>query len=109
MYRYITQWHSLQLYAEVQYIQSQCKVTCLIKRDVPAVLFKTLGLISAVEEFTLKELHCNNREDEHEEDVNNEDVENILQRVDNTVEHGLKKHRHGLTDVSDTTVSLFRH
>lgn len=58
--------------------------------NVPAVFLQTLGLISAVEEFALKELHCDNSEDEHEEYVDNEDVENILQRVYNTVEHRLE-------------------
>lgn len=57
--------------------------------DVPAVFFQTLGLISAVEEFALEELHCDNSEDKHEEDVDDEDVENILQRVYDTVKHRL--------------------
>lgn len=58
--------------------------------DVPAVFLQTLGLVGAVEEFALKELHSDNSEDEHEEDVDDEDVKNVLQRVYNTVEHRLE-------------------
>lgn len=58
--------------------------------DVPAVFFQTLGLVSAVEEFALKELHSDDSEYEHEEDVDDEDVKNVLQRVHDTVEHRLE-------------------
>lgn len=37
------------------------------------------GAVSAVEELPLKELHCNDSKDEHEELVHNEDVEDVLQ------------------------------
>ena len=59
--------------------------------DVPAVFLQTLGLVGAVEEFALKELHGDDSEDEHEEDVDDEDVENVLQRVYHTVKDGLEK------------------
>lgn len=65
--------------------------------DEPAIFLQTLGLVGAVEEFALKELHGDNGKDEHEEDVDNEDVENVLQGVYNTVKHSLKKktlHKH---------------
>lgn len=58
---------------------------------LPAVLLQNFGLIGAVEEFTLKELHSNHSKDEHEENVDNEDVEDVLQRVHNTVKHGLEQ------------------
>lgn len=57
---------------------------------VPAVFLQTFGLVGAVEEFALKELHSDNSEDEHEEHVDDEDVQNVLQRVYNTVEHRLE-------------------
>lgn len=56
---------------------------------LPAVFLQTFGFIGAVEEFALEELHSDNSEDEHEEDVDDEDVQNVLQRVYNTVEHRL--------------------
>lgn len=46
---------------------------------VPAVLFKLLGFISAVEEPALKELDSNHSEDEHEEHVYNENIEDIFE------------------------------
>lgn len=58
---------------------------------LPAVLLQNFGLIGAVEEFALKELHSNHSKDEHEENVDNEDVEDVLQRVHNTVKHGLEE------------------
>lgn len=61
--------------------------------DLLAVLLQALGLICAVEEFSLEELNCDDSKDEHEEDVNNEDVQHVLQRVDHTVEHRLRTHR----------------
>lgn len=57
---------------------------------VPAVFLQTLGFISAVEEFALEELHSDDSKDEHEEDVDDEDVQNVLQRIYNTVEHRLE-------------------
>lgn len=73
---------------------------------VPAVFLQTLGLIGAVEEFALKELHSDNSEDEHEEDVDDEDVKNVLQRVYNTVEHRLKcLHRH--TQISKHNLFMY--
>lgn len=57
--------------------------------DQLAVLLKALGLICAVEEFSFEELNCYDCKDEHEEDINDEDVQHILQRVDHAVEHCL--------------------
>lgn len=57
--------------------------------DQLAVLLQALGLICAVEEFPLEELNSDDGKDEHEEDVNDEDVQHVLQGVDHTVENSL--------------------
>lgn len=59
--------------------------------EVPAVFLQSFGLVGAVEEFALEELNSDNSEDEHEEHVDDEDVQNVLQRVHDTVEHRLEK------------------
>lgn len=56
---------------------------------VPAVFLQLLGLVCAVEEAALEELHGDDSEDEHEEHVNDEDVEDVLQGVHHAVKHGL--------------------
>lgn len=56
----------------------------------PAVPLQALGLVCAIKEFPLEELHSDNGKDEHEEDVDDEDVEDVLQRVHNTIKHGLE-------------------
>lgn len=58
--------------------------------DRLAVLFQGFGLIGAIKEFPLEQLNCNNSKNEHEEDVNDEDVQHVLQRVDHTVKHRLR-------------------
>lgn len=58
--------------------------------DPPTVFFKLLGLVGAVEELPLEELHGHHGKDEHEEHVHDEDVENVLERVHHTVKHGLE-------------------
>ena len=50
-------------------------------------------LVVTVEEFSIKELDGNDGKDEVEEEVHNQDVEHILQRVDHTVKHGLHTHK----------------
>lgn len=57
---------------------------------VPAVFLQTFGLVGAVEEFAFEELNGDNSKDEHKEDVDDEDVQDVLQRVHNAVEHSLK-------------------
>lgn len=47
------------------------------------------GAVSAVKELPLEELHRDDCEDKHEELVDNEDVEDVLQRRDHTVENSL--------------------
>lgn len=58
--------------------------------DQLAVFLQAFGLISAIKEFPLEELNCDDGKDKHEEDVNNEDVQHILQRVNHTVKHRLR-------------------
>lgn len=55
----------------------------------PAVPLQLLGLVRAVEELALEQLHGDDGEDEHEEHVHDEDVEHVLERVHHAVEHGL--------------------
>lgn len=62
----------------------------ILSDSSPAVLLQNFGLIGAVEEFTLEELHSDYSEDEHEEDVDDENVQDVLQRVHNTVKHCLE-------------------
>ena len=49
------------------------------------------ALIVTVEEFSIKQLDGNDCKDEVEEEVHDEDVEHILQRVDHTVKHCLER------------------
>jgi len=55
-----------------------------------ALLLRLFGDVVAVEELAGEELHPDHREDEHEEHVDDHDVEDVLERVDDTVEDGLK-------------------
>ena len=48
------------------------------------------ALVVAVEEFSIKELHGYHSKDEMEENVDNEDVEHILERIDDTIKHRLQ-------------------
>lgn len=57
---------------------------------LPAVTGKLFRLIGAVEESSLKQLYGHHSEDEHEQHVDNEDVQHILQRVHYTVKDSLK-------------------
>lgn len=55
-----------------------------------ALLLCVLGAVCAVEELPLEKLHCDDGKDEHEELVDNEYVEDILQGGDHTVKHSLR-------------------
>ena len=55
-----------------------------------AFFCRPFTLVRAKEKFPVKKLHCNDSKNELEQDVNNEDVEDVLQRVDDTVEHSLQ-------------------
>lgn len=57
--------------------------------NVLAFILSVLAVISAVEEFAVEKLDGNNGENEMEEHVNDEDIEDVLQRIDNAVEDGL--------------------
>ena len=48
------------------------------------------ALVVAEEELAVEELHAYHSEDEVEEDVDDEDVEDVLKGVDDTVEDGLQ-------------------
>lgn len=68
----------------------------LLFPDRPAVPCKFFGFVRAVEEAALKQLHGHNSEDEHEEHVDDQYVQHILQGVHHTVKnclHGKKTGR----------------
>lgn len=46
--------------------------------------------ICTIEEFAVEQLHGDDSEDELEEDVHDEDVEDVLEGVNNAVEHCLQ-------------------
>lgn len=56
-----------------------------------AVLLCVLRAVSAVEELPLEELDGNDGEDEHEELVDDEDVEDVLEGGHDAVEDGLQE------------------
>lgn len=56
-----------------------------------AVLLRVLRAVGAVEELPLEELHGDDSKDEHEELVDNEDVEDVLERCHNAVKNSLKE------------------
>ena len=55
-----------------------------------ALVSIVLALVGAVEELPVEELHADHGEDELEEQVDDEDVEDVLQRDDHAVEHSLQ-------------------
>lgn len=63
--------------------------------SLPAVPLQFLGFISAVKKLPFEELHCNDGKYEHEEHVDNQDVEDILQGVHHAVKHSLRGERAG--------------
>ena len=60
-----------------------------------ALLCVLLAGVGAVEELSVEELDGDDGEDEVEEEVHHQDVEHVLQRVDDAVEHRLQL-RHAL-------------
>lgn len=56
-----------------------------------ALFFRQLRCVSAVQEFSLEELHGYHSKDELKQDVDDHDVEHIFQGVDDAVEHSLQK------------------
>ena len=48
-----------------------------------------LGQIGAIVEFSFKQLHGYDREDKLEQQVDDQDVEDVLERVNDAVEYGL--------------------
>lgn len=59
-------------------------------RHLHALFLRVLGAVRAVEELALEELDCDDGEDEHEELVDDEDVEDVLQGGHHAVEDGLR-------------------
>ena len=45
------------------------------------------AVVSAVKKFAIEELDSDNSKDEMEKHVDNENIENVLQRIDHAVEH----------------------
>lgn len=84
----------LQSLSHHQVMPSRAECPCSMERSpclfLPAVPLQLLGLISAIEELPLEELHSNDSKYEHEEHVDDEDIEDILQGVHHTVKHGLQ-------------------
>lgn len=56
-----------------------------------ALLLCVFGTVCAIKEFSLEELNRNDSKDEHEELVDNEDVEDILQGGHHTVKNSLQR------------------
>jgi hypothetical protein len=61
--------------------------------DSLALLLCVHGAVCAIEELSLEELHGDDSEDEHEELVDDEDVEDVLQGCHHTVKHCLYRRR----------------
>ena len=59
----------------------------------PAVPLQLLRLIGAVEKLPLEELYRDDSKYEHEEHVDDQDVEDVLQGVHHTVKHSLGRGR----------------
>lgn len=55
-----------------------------------AVNLQVNTLISTVEELSIEQLYSNYSKYKLEQDVHNQDVEDVLERVDYTVEHSLE-------------------
>ena len=47
------------------------------------------AFIIAIKEFSIEQLDCDDGKDKVEEQVDNEDVEHVFERVDYTVKHSL--------------------
>lgn len=62
-----------------------------LNRHLLAVFLCVLRPICAIEELPLEKLHCDDGKDEHEELVDNEDVEDVLEGVHHTVKHCLQR------------------
>lgn len=74
------------------------------ERRLLAVLLRVLGAVGAVEELPFEELHGNDGKDEHEELVDDQDVEDVLQRCHHAVKHRLEK-KGGRSRISNTPTS----
>ena len=61
----------------------------IFNTDLLALISGGFGLVGAVEEATAEELNGDDSEDELEEDVHDENVGHVLQRVYHAVKHRL--------------------
>lgn len=59
----------------------------------PAVALKLFGNVGAIEEATLEQLHGHHGEDEHEQHVDDQNVQDVLQRIHHAVKHGLHREK----------------
>lgn len=90
---YFTKHYFAILFIFSQHVNTEVKRSntyTLVFLNRPAITFKFFGFVCAVEKAALKELHSHNSEDEHEEHVDYQDVQYVLQRVHHTVKHGLR-------------------
>ena len=58
--------------------------------DLHAIFLRVLAVVGAEIKFPIKQLHCDDGKDEMEQHVDDEDVEHVLQRIDNAIEHGFQ-------------------
>jgi len=59
----------------------------------PARNLRVLGVVVAVKKASLEQLDGDDGEDEVKEHVDDHDVDNVLQRIDDAVEHRLTTQR----------------
>lgn len=76
---------------EKKYFKSECKRGSMKSkvRVLLAVLLCVLGTVGTVEKLPLEELHSDDGKDEHEELIDDQDVEDVLQRRHHTIKHRL--------------------
>jgi len=65
------------------------KTTMSVMVFQPARFFRVLGVVGTVEKASLEQLDGDDGEDEMKEHVDDHDVDDILEGVDDTVEHSL--------------------
>lgn len=101
---------SVTLHEDEQYGQKgNAPILDLLFPNPPAVPCKLFGFVCAVEEATLEQLHSHNGEDEHEEHVDDQNVQHILQGVHHAVKHCLQGHtrrRRSCCDVTEVVIIL---
>ena len=56
-----------------------------------AVFFEHLRCVGAVEEFSFEQLDADDSEDELKQRVDDQDIDNVLERVEHAVKYSLKQ------------------